>query len=384
MTMRIALMIESSGAGGAERMVAQLARELSTLGHSIVVYVPPPPRGEGWLEEELRGSRVEVDHFWLKRPFDPGCARELAASLRSREIEIAHGHEFSLAFYGAWAARIAGIPNVITMHGRVHYPGRIRRRVALRAAVMSSGATVSVSHALGRQLADDLWLPQGRIKFIPNGVRLLPVPRSTLREELRLSDDQRLILSVGSLYPVKGHRYLLEAVAKLSVRHPDLHVAIAGQGHLLESLREQSEALGLGPRLHLLGLRTDVANLLAACDVFALPSLSEGLPLALLEAMLAGRPIVATDVGDNRLVLGDGKAGLMVEPGDADGLAEGLNRVLTDSAGAQRMAECAARRANEEYRLERMTNRYETLYRSLLRRKTVTPQPVLASAASLA
>src|SRR2546421_12879642 len=117
---RIALLIESDGAGGAERMVAQLAMELEARGHSVVVYVPP--RGVGWLGRELEGSGVEIDHFWLTRPFDPGCARELASSFRNQQIELAHSHEFSLAFYGSVAGRLARVPHIITMPGPPYPP----------------------------------------------------------------------------------------------------------------------------------------------------------------------------------------------------------------------------------------------------------------------
>jgi glycosyltransferase involved in cell wall biosynthesis len=374
-------MLEWDGPGGAERMVAQLARELDLRGHSVVVFLPP--RGQGWIEKQLEGSAVEIDHFWLTRPFDPGCARELAGSFRSRRIDIAHGHEFTMAFYGAWAARLAEIPHVITMHGRGHYAGALRRRMALRAAVMSSGATVSVAQALVPVLARDLLLRRSRITFIPNGVRFRPVGESTLRAELGLAAGVRLVVSVASLYPVKGHRYLLEAVAALSNRFPDLHVAIAGRGQLHESLQELARSLGLEGRLHLLGLRSDVANVLAAADVFVLPSLAEGLPFALLEAMLAERPIVASDVGDMGSVLAHGKAGLLVKPGDAAQLAAAIERVLADPDEARVMAQRACRRADAEYRVERMTSRYEALYRSLLSGDPVRGEPVAAVTAAV-
>jgi glycosyltransferase involved in cell wall biosynthesis len=240
---------------------------------------------------------------------------------------------------------------------------------------------VTVSQALGRQLSKDLLLPHSRLTFIPNGVRLSPAQSSTLRAELGMSERGRLILSVGSLYPVKGHSHLLQAVAALSSRHPDLHVAIAGRGEMHDSLLDLGRSLGLGSRLHLLGLRADVANVLAAADVFVLPSLSEGLPLAILEAMLASRPIVASDVGEIGQVLGHGKAGILVKPGDTAELAEGIDRLLSDPGGARQMGEYGAQRADTEYRLERMVGRYEALYRSLLEGRTLTGTPVLVSAA---
>jgi glycosyltransferase involved in cell wall biosynthesis len=360
-------------------MVAQLARELDQHGHFVVVFVPP--RGDGWIADQLAGSGVAIDHFWLARPFDPGCARELAGSLRSHHVDIAHSHEFSLAFYGAWAARLSTIPHIITIHGRGHYSTAMRRRLALRTAATASAATVTVSQALGAQLARDLFLPRRRIAFIPNGVGFSPAVQSTLRSELQIG-TRPLVVSVGSLYPVKGHRYLIEAAARLSSKYPELQVAIAGRGQLRDELLELARSLGLQARIHLLGLRTDIANVLAAADVFALPSLAEGLPLALLEAMLAELPIVASNVGEVGSVLAHGGAGLLVRPSDSGGLATSLDQLLSDPAAARQMAERAARRANADYRIERMTARYEALYRAVIGHQSPASGQPLAAAAS--
>jgi glycosyltransferase involved in cell wall biosynthesis len=379
-SLRIALLIETDGAGGAERMVAQLALELEARGHSPVVFIPP--RGEGWLERELKGSRVEVDHYWLDRPFDPGCARELAASFRNRDIDIAHSHEFTMAFYGAWASRLARIPHLVTMHGHNYYYTAMRRRLALRAAFMSSGATVSVSHALAGLISRELLWPRNRMMVIPNGVRFTPARTSTLRAELGMQEHDPVVVTVGSLYEVKGHRFLLEAQAQLSRRYPNLHVVIAGRGEQQNALSDLARQLDVESRVHLVGLRPDVANVVAAGDVFALPSLSEGLPLALLEAMFAARPIVASNVGDVAAVLDQGNVGLLVKPGDVSELARGIDRQLSDPTGAGLMGERAANRADAEYRVERMTSRYESLYRSLLGDRTLTGRPILARALS--
>jgi len=361
---RIAHLIESDGPGGAERMVAQLAGELEGAGCPCVAFVPAG--GEGWLGRELTAAGVTVETFQLTRPFSPQLSRELVTAFRRHRIDLAHGHEFSMAFYGAWAARRAGVPHVITMHGGRYYADRLRRRLVMRAAVTASGALVAVSEGLRTHLAHDLWLGAKRITTIPNGVRFRPAAESTLRGELRLAPDDRLVVAVGNLYPVKGHRYLLDALARLAGDHPNLHVAIAGRGELATTLQEQAAALGIGARCHLLGLRPDVANVLAAADLFALPSLSEGLPLALLEAMFAARPIVASAVGDVPVALASGAAGVLVPPGDAAALADAIHRLLAQPFEAQRLSQSAQARAAAEYGIERMVQRYAGLYERLL------------------
>jgi glycosyltransferase involved in cell wall biosynthesis len=362
--LRLAHLIESDGPGGAERMLASLATELQAAGSENVVIVPAA--GEGWLAHELHGTGVHVEQFHLDRPFSPAFARGLEETLRRHRVVLAHSHEFTMAVYGAWAARRAGIPHLFTMHGGRYYAGRLRRRIALRVAATLSDSVVAVSHILARQLRRDLWLSADRVVIIPNGVRQMPVVQSSLREELRLTAADQLVVAVGNLYPVKGHTYLLEALALLAARFPRLHVAIAGRGELADPLLAEARRLQVNQHFHLLGLRSDIGNVLAASDVFVLPSLSEGVPLALLEAMLAGKPIVATAVGEVPTVLEGGHAGVVVRPGDAAELADALASLLSDPAEARRLGGAAAARASEAYTLSSMIERYAALYEKAL------------------
>jgi glycosyltransferase involved in cell wall biosynthesis len=369
---RFAHLIESDGPGGAERMLASLATELQAAGsHNVVI---APAEGEGWLARELRGTGVQVEPFRLDRPISPTFARWLTETLRRHRVALAHSHEFTMAVYGAWAARRAGAAHVFTMHGSRYYAERWRRRIALRLAATLSDSVVTVSQSLGRHLRRDLWLRAARIVTIPNGARHTPVAQSSLRDELRLADTDQLAVAVGNLYPVKGHAYLLEALALLAVRFPGLHVAVAGRGQLAAQLLARARALHVGDRFHLLGLRSDIGNVLAGADVFVLPSLSEGVPLALLEAMLAARPIVATAVGEVPTVLDGGRAGVLAPPRDAAALAGALAGVLSDPAQARRLSAAAALRAAQEYTLDKMTERYAALYVDLLTRG---PTPLL-------
>jgi glycosyltransferase involved in cell wall biosynthesis len=362
--LRIAHLIESDGPGGAERMLAHVATTLQAAGAWNVVLLPA--RGEGWLAGELQRSGVEIEHFHLDRPFSPACTLALETAFQRHRVAVAHSHEFTMAVYGAWASWRAGIPHVITMHGSRYYAGRLRRRLAMRAAVALSGRTVAVSRQLARHVSQDLWVPLSRVAMIPNGVPWVKPERTTLREELGLGPADRLLVSVGNLYPVKGHRHLVDALARLAGRHATLHVAIAGRGEMEAELSARARDHGLAGRVHLLGLRSDIAALLSAADVFVLPSLSEGLPLALLEAMFAGCPIVASDVGEVGAALAHGEAGMLVPPGDPAALAEALDALLGAPDRARAMGARAASRAAAEYDIARMVNRYVDTYHALL------------------
>jgi len=254
-------LIESDGPGGAERMLASVATHLQAAGSRNIVIAPAG--GEGWLARELSGSGVRVESFRLARPFSPAFAGWLGETLRRNRVDLAHSHEFTMGVYGAWAARRAGIPHLFTMHGGRYYAERLRRRIALRIAAAWSGSVVAVSESLARHLRRDLWLRASRVTTIPNGARGGPGVRSTLRDELKLTDSDRLAVAVGNLYPVKGHAYLVEALGLLATRLPHLHVAIAGRGEREDELRARAEALNIAHRFHLLGLRADVGNVLA-------------------------------------------------------------------------------------------------------------------------
>jgi glycosyltransferase involved in cell wall biosynthesis len=361
---RFAHLIESDGPGGAERVLASLATELQAAGNDNVVIAPAA--GEGWLARELSGTGVQVELFHAQGRTSSAFVRWLADTLRRHRVMLAHSHEFTMAVYGAWAARRVGIGHLFTMHGSRYYAARLRRRIGLRVAALLSRSVVTVSQSLRRHLSRDLWMRASGIVTIPNGVHRMPVVQSSLREELRLGSADQLAVAVGNLYPVKGHTYLLEALALLAVRFPRLHVAIAGRGELDGPLLARSRALHLDGRFHLLGLRSDIGNVLAGADVFVLPSLSEGVPLALLEAMLAARPIVATAVGEVPTVLDGGRAGVLAPPGDAAALAGALVDVLSDPAQARRLGAAAAARAAEVYTLSAMIDRYVTLYAKCL------------------
>jgi glycosyltransferase involved in cell wall biosynthesis len=374
--LRVAHLIESDGPGGAERVVVHLATVLEAAGARNVVFLPRD--GEGWLERELAGSGVTVEHFRLERPVSRECARFLEAAFRRHRIAVAHSHEFSMAVYGAWAAWRAGIPHVITMHGSRYYAGRLRRRIAMRAAIAMSGQTAAVSAPLARHMRRDLALRSSQVLTIPNGVRHERPGHATLRDELGLGQEERLLVSVGNLYLVKGHHHLVDAMALLNARHPNVHLAIAGRGDREEALTGQASALGLARKVHLLGLRSDVDAILAAADIFVLPSISEGLPLALLEAMFARRPIVATDVGEVAVALGHGTAGVLVEPGDPAALATALAGLLTDPNRAREMGERAGDRASAEYDVDQMVRRYVRIYETLPGLRVARSPPSLA------
>ncbi len=371
-TMNVALMLESDGPGGAETMLLVLAEELRSLGHGVI---PVGPRhGEGWLAHEFRARGFQPETFHLRAAVDPMGALSLTRRLRARRVDVIHSHEFTMAVYGALAARLLRLPHVITMHGSTYFADARRRRTALRWAMRQAHATVGISQDTARRMEDLLDLPGDAVRVVPNGRRLTQGDGSRVRAEMGLPDEALLVVCIGSLYPVKGHAYLIQALAELirSGRDRGATLAIAGrEGGSKASIESLISTLGLEDRVRLLGHRADVADLLDAADVFAMPSLSEGLPLALLEAMASGSAILASGVGGIPEAVRHETDGLLVPAGDAAALASGLSRLLADPTLGSELGRNARERAREAFSPEAMATAYVTLYQG----GTMSPSP---------
>jgi glycosyltransferase involved in cell wall biosynthesis len=229
---------------------------------------------------------------------------------------------------------------------------------------------IAVSDQVGRVMVEVIGPIDDKITVICNGVDTKrygqAVDRTLVRSQLGLEANTRLIAMVGTLKKVKGHRYLIEAIASIVPRYPDLHVLFIGDGDLREELQAQVKRLILDDHIHFLGKRHDVPELLAASDLFVLPSLWEGLPMSLLEAMAAGLPIVATEVSGTVQVMIPNKTGILVPPGDSQRLAQAIEQLLSDTTRAQVMGAAAKRRVETEFSAQKQADEHLTLYHRLL------------------
>ncbi|HEV8305291.1 MAG TPA: glycosyltransferase family 4 protein [Gemmatimonadales bacterium] len=359
----IALLIESDGPAGAEKMMLHLAEALRDRGHAVCPV--GPGNGCGWLASEFRRRGFAPEQFVIRRYLDWRCLRGLVDTLRRRRVDVVHSHDFMMAVYGAAAAAWLRRPHVITMHGGRYFADRWSRRVALRWAAARSSAAVAVSAALQADLARVLRLPRAIFPVVHNGIRPCVGSPEDVRRELGIGAEEPLIVSIGNLYPVKGHLVLLQAMQALA----GCHVVIAGQGAEEATLKAYAAEHGLAPYVHLLGYRADVADLLAAADVFALPSLSEGVPLALLEAMFAGKGIVASGVGGVPEVVTSEREALLVPPEDPRALATALARLLKDPALRRHLGDAARQRATRAFTVDTMVDGYLRLYAGAVQRQ---------------
>jgi glycosyltransferase involved in cell wall biosynthesis len=239
---------------------------------------------------------------------------------------------------------------------------------------------VTVNYELREFLEQSLDIPPQRVAVIPNGVDPLlfhgKYDVSSLRTQLKIPTDLPWIASIGRLEPEKGHRYLLEAVAQLE---RPVHLLLVGQGSQLDALRDLAHRLGISARTHFLGMRRDIPQILSAIDILALPSLREGLPLVLLEAMASHVPFVASAVGGIPALCAQSQAGITTQSQQTTSIAQALHALLTQPMLRQQMGERGRWWVERHYNQKQMTSHYADLYSSAIQSHNRTLPPVVAS-----
>lgn len=363
--MKILHTIETPGTGGAEKLLVDIAVGLPSEFTSVGVMMC-----ESWTGRELAKHGIPVTVMPLQRSFDAGWPVRFARFIREHKVDVVQSHEFTANVYATAGARLAGVPIVCTTHGKNYWPHALYRRAAYRWVARNSRAFVAVSQDLGRFVSDTLGIPDSRVRVIRNGIdvsvyRRSPESRLRVRAELGLQDSQPLYLACGELTEVKGHEVLVRATQHLVRQRPDAIVAIAGHGPLREHLESLVSTLGITSHVRFLGFRRDVPDLLSAADVFVMPSLSEGLPLAILEAMSVGVPIVASSVGGIPELIRPGESGWLVAPGDAVDLGNTLATVMAQGASREAVVRNAQQLCFSQYALKTTVSSYVNWYRNI-------------------
>lgn len=249
-------------------------------------------------------------------------------------------------------------------------PKKLGYRLLYRWASHLVSGFIAVSDKVEEAMVQTIGPIQDKVTVIRNAVDVKryqkPIDKMQVRNQLRLKANAYLIAVVATLKEQKGHRYLIDAMASIVPRYPDLHVLFIGDGDLREELQAQVKRLNLGDHIHFLGNRCDVPQLLAASDLFVLPSLWEGLSVALLEAMATGLPIVATEVSGTVQAMMPNETGILVPPGDSQRLAGAIEQLVSDRIRAQAMGAAARRRVEADFSAKKQADEHLALYRRLL------------------
>lgn len=354
--------------GGAERLAVELASrtDRERFDPAVATF-----RQEAFAEELAAAGRT-VHVVPKRRAFDVGLLLRLRRLLRRERVALVHAHDLQSATYGTLAAKLCRVPVVLTCHGLGIFRQPRSPKLMPRLARWAD-RVVFVGHWLQRVAAEELGVRPRHPMVIHNGVDVSAFspgePDPELLAELAVEPGAPVVGSVGNLRQVKDYPTLIRAFARARAAVPKALLVLVGDGAERPALEALARELGLAAAVRFAGARTDVARLLRLFSVFALSSRTEGISVALLEAMAAGLPAVATRTGGNPEVLVDGHTGSLVPVGGHEALGDALAALLTDPARRGDWGRAARERVETEFSLTRMVHQYESLYDTLAKRR---------------
>lgn len=372
--LRVLTLVDRLGtSGGGERLAMQIAMRLDR------------ERFESWYcvsrwEARDGGPREDAEAVAALRAADVkvvGLGRSSSAAvwswwpfvrlLRRERIDVVHSHKFGSNVWAAALAPLAGVPVVVAHEHSWSFEGRPLRRFLDRNLIARrTGAMIAVSREDRRRMIEIERIDPLDVTFVANGIQPLEAGEpGRLRAELGLRDDDPVIGTVAVLRPEKRLDLVLRALAQLSEELPRVALVVAGEGPERPLLERLATELGVAERVHLLGHRTDVPDVLAGIDVAVSASEREGSPLAVMEYMEAGVPVVATRVGGLPDLIDDGVHGRLVPSGDAGALAGALGELLRHPDARRAMGERARERRRAEFDLDVVVRRLERIYEQL-------------------
>jgi glycosyltransferase involved in cell wall biosynthesis len=379
---RLNVLLAESGrsVGGTERVVWELATRLPAARFSVRVWLAPGPALDEFAAAlEARGIPVdrvaEVDSRWDLRGMLATWTK-----LRRRKPDLLHVHHVWPAAdrYLAMLARAAGVERFVVTEHIVGEPHSAGQRALKHDELARADAVTAVCGAIAETLVRDYGVRRERVRVVPNGADLpdesaeAPLAR-TWRERFSAALIRPLWVVAARLEEQKGHAVLFDALAEVWKRGLDFTLAVAGDGSLRGALEERARQLGLGQRVRFLGALDDIGPLLAAADAVVLPSLWEGLPLVLLEAMARSRPVIATAVGGVCEVLDHGVNGWLVPPSDVIALADALELFHRKADRAMRLGRAARELIEQAYQWPAVIEGFESVYDEVLGLATFSP-----------
>ncbi len=363
-------LIDTLNMGGAEKLLTYLLPGLPVGRYRVLVGTVTDT---GPLEEEIESAGIPVIHVNARGRRDLTILLRLCQIFRQENVTILHTHLFVDSFWGRIAAVLSGVPiRVVTQHNS-YEGGNLPPKWQVWADRLLWHVTdriVAVSEGARKFLLEDVGVPAEKIRLIPNAIAPLPdvseEETASLRRELGLERAWPVLGTVARLTPQKGLSYLIRAVAILRKQFPRVKCLIVGDGELKSELSDLVSKMDLGSVVLFTGIRRDVPAILSTLDLFVLPSIFEGMPVALLEAMEAGLPVVATHVTGVTEVVEDGANGVLVPPGNPPALAEGVAALVADPEELSRLGGAARATIASRYSLKPWVERYRALYEDLL------------------
>ncbi len=362
--------IHALGVGGAEVLVDVMVRRMDDRYRCVVAVLDEV----GEIGERLLADGFVVEHLHRQAGIDRGCARRLDAFAKREGADILHAHQYTPFFQAMLSRGLLGSrPVLFTEHGR-HFPDLPSRKRAIvnRLMLRRRDRLVGVGGAVRQALIDNEGLPSGRVEVVYNGVDLqalaaaAPDARPRIRAEFGFSDTDSVVVQVARLHELKDHQTALRAIQEAVRQQPTVRLLIVGEGDQRATIEASIRKLKLEQHVRLAGNRADVADLLAAADVFLMSSISEGIPLTIIEAMAAGLPVVSTAVGGIPEMIRHAENGFLANSGDSSGLASSLVLLQQNPTLRNTVAVAGREQAMQSFSQQGMLDGYRNIYEEML------------------
>lgn len=371
---RILLLTDADVFAGTERHVLELATALNGSGCDVVVGCPD----KGVLAVRAREANLRVFPVEKRGRIDLRAAARLWMALRRKQFDVIHTHNGRTALLATIASSLAGRGRIInTQHFLTPAHTQLRGIKAMvshalhRWIAKRAYQTIAISEAVRRSIAERQASPGDKVCVVLNGVsdpQLSSLaPRAAVRAAFGIPDDAPLVITSARLEREKGVETLIEAMSDVALQMPSCRCLVAGEGLAREWLQADLERRGLSQVVTLVGFQTDIHSLMAAADVFVLPSAFEPFGLALIEAMAVARPVIASRAGGPLEIIADGISGLLFSPGDAGDLASAIVQTLTHPDLAASLAVAARRVYLERFTARRMADELLPFYQENIR-----------------
>ena len=353
--------------GGLEKLLVEMLKRLDRDFFDVSVYCLTE---EGAVSKEIERLGLKIRYFnkqdgiCYKLPF------KIARFLKAEKADLIHTHDSSANFYGGIAARLAGV-NVIlnTEHGGIYFESN-RKKAINRFLTALNTKQICVSESIKKDL-ESMKVSNRRLITINNGIDLKifepAVDKLYKRKSMGVRENDFVITNVGRFSREKNQRLLLDAAQDILEVIPNAKIVFVGDGELKEQLEDKAKAKGLAGRVFFLGTRNDVPEILKASDCFVNCSVSESFGLAIVEAMAAGMPVIATDVGGVKEIITNNETGILIKADDKEALIKAVLRIRDDVAYRTEIIKNAKERANKRYNIDNMVQEYSNLYKEVLR-----------------
>ncbi len=363
--MKILQVCSASEMGGGEVHVADLARSLASRGHAIYLAVRP----ESPLRAPLAGVIASWHELALRNSLDMQSARAITDIVNHHGIDIIHAHVGRDYLVSAFASRRTQARLVLTRH---HYLP-IKRNLIYRLMLEDVAAVIAVSESVRESIIERLAIPIERVHTIPNWIdvsRFRPIDREAARSMFQFRSTL-VVACIGQITPAKGQEEFIRAAARAVTMRPDIHFVIAGEekedgSPFTQQLTHLIDTLGLNGKVSFLGHVHHIPELLAAVDVVVVPSWDEGFSLVTIEAMAAGRAVMASNVGSIAGIITENTTGLLFPPRDSKAMAEKLLWLLWDTGMRERLGHHAQHEVAERFGRDQVIDRIESLYFEVL------------------